>query len=874
VRLFVTLLLIQGAGYLFLPLLGSAGVALCQAQPPGVEFSGQVWDTEADEGVPFVQVLFPERDTGCTTNLDGDFAIVLPPGRWAVAITALGFEPYTDTVDLTQGPVRNRRIVLQPKQFQATEVVIRYENPAIPIMREAIRRKRENRNADLDAYQVECYNKLTLVADNITPEKLDNTLWLRPFRDFLRTHQHDSALVDTNQRLRLTFFISESITDIAFQAPNRTREWIRATRTSGVQSEESNVLSGTFTDVNVYDNYITILGKQLVGPLAGGAFLSYEFVKMGEEYEGPDTLHIIELRPHNRYDPSFVGRIWIHSGSYAIRKADLRLSGAPVVNFVENIRIRQEFRPVNGKWLMATRDSEVNFANRPGNVGLLGRNVTHFRNYNLEPQFPPGYFSQELVATQEGAGQQDSAYWANNRLAPLERSDVLGYQLIGELETSSFWKWVRIASEVLTAGSKRLGNYYLGPYSRVVGYNPVEGFRTQVGFYSHPDFHPRYFFSVYAAYGFKDERFKYGAEGRVKLNLKPRVELTLRRQDGIEQLGMSNYGVSSASFLNSLLMRVPLYNQNYFRENYAALDVDVMRGLAARFTFQTKSFDPAFPYYRFAFRHPTDPTPCYRYDIAEAGLWLRVSFRENYVIKRHEKIYMDTEIPQFYLEGHRGITGVLGSDFAYWRAKITLQDRLKLGRFGWMTYTASVGKVWGHVPYPSLFVFRGSQSYNMTTIGYSVGAFQSFSGGYNRTAMYDEVGFNLMYFYEFCADEFAVLGLDHHLGGWLLRKLPLIRRLQFKEVFSFRGGWGRLSPGNRQLNTVMDRRLESEPVQQTVQAPDGRPYVEVGVGLENILKFIRVDYVWRLTYRNPQPTGRLAGFGYNHGVRFSIGFGF
>lgn len=839
-----------------------------------MRFGGVVWDAENDEPVPFVQIIFPERDTGCVSNLDGDFTILLPRGRWAVTVTALGFEPYTDTLDLTAGSVLNHHLYLAAKQFTAQEVVIEYENPAIRIMREAIRRKRENRNADLETYQVEAYNKLTLLVDNISPDKLETTLWLRPFRDFLREHQHDSALTDTNRLLRLTFFISESITEISFQAPNKTREVIRATQTSGVETEESNVLSGTFTDVNVYDNYITILGKQFVGPVAFGAFLSYEFVKMGEEYEGGDTLHIIELRPHNRFDPSFVGRIWIHSGTYAIRKVDLRLTGAPVVNFVEDIRIRQEFRPVQGKWLMYMRDTEINFANREGNVGLLGRNISYFRNYVLNPTFPDNHFSQELVSTQEGAGTQDTAFWDSNRIAPLERSDVLGYQLIDELETSGFWKWVRIVSELFTSGSKRLGNYYLGPYSRIVGYNPVEGFRTQVGFYSHPEFHPRYFFSVYGAYGFKDERFKYGAEGRVKLNLLPRVELTLRRQDGIEQLGMSNYGVSSASFLNSLLMRVPLYNQNYFQENFAAVDMDIMRGLAGRVTFQTKSFDPAFPYYRFAFQNEGELTPRHRYDIAETGVWLRVSFREQYIIKRHEKIYMDTEIPQFYIEGNRGLTGILGSDYQYWRLKITMQDRLKLGRMGWMTYTASVGRVWGTVPYPSLFVFRGSQSYNMTTIGFSVGAFQSFSGGSNRTAMYDEVGFNLMYFYEFCADEFAVAGFDYHMGGWFLRKIPLIRKLQFKEVFTFRGAWGRLSPQNRAMNTLTDNRVPDEPFAQSIQAPDGRPYVEVGVGIENILKFIRVDYVWRLTYRDPRPTGRLAGFGYNSGVRFSIGIGF
>jgi hypothetical protein len=807
------------------------------------------------------------------TNPDGEFNLRVPPGQWVLRVEALGYDVFRDTLTFTTGqPVTNYAIRLMPRVYEVQETDIEYRNPAIAIMREAIRRKRENRSAGLEGWKVETYNKMTLSLDNITQEKLEKAIWLAPAREFLQAHRQDTALLDSGNRLKVTIFISESVTDYYYQRPGKTREVIRASQVSGVQTDQLNVLSGTFSNVDLYENTITILGKEFVGPLASGGFLSYLYVKMGEEYtpEG-DTLHIIELRPLNRFDPSFAGRLWIDARTFAIRKADLKLTGAPIVNFVEDVRLRQEFKQVQGNWLMAVRDSEIDFVNGEDGIGLRGRSITVFNNYDLEPQLPANFFREELLAVEEGAGSHDSTYWAEQRGAPLERSDVLGYALIDDLQGGGFWKWIRITSELLTTGSKRIGEnlLYLGPYSRLFGYNPVEGFRTQVGLFTHPEFHPRLFGSVWGAYGFKDERWKYNAELRYKLHLRPRVELMLRRTDGIEQLGMPNTFASS-NFLNGFLMRVPLFNQNYFQENYAAIEWAVMRGLDVRPSFTTKHFEPAFPFF-FGNENGTGPLGN-EYEIAEAGLWMRISFKQNWILRNYEKVYLDSRYPELYIELAAGIPDVLGSDFRYYRTKLTAYDNAKLGRFGWVTYTLSVGKVWGNVPYPSLFIFRGSQSYAMTTTGFTSGGFQSFAGGYNRTTTYDEVGFNLMYFYEFMADFYTVGAVDWHLEGWLLRKIPLVRRLHLKELLTARAGWGTLTTANARINDLVDPQTGYV---QTVQAPDGtKPYVEVGVGIENILKIIRLDYVWRLTYRNPNAPGRLAGFQYNSGLRFNLSVGF
>jgi hypothetical protein len=193
-----------------------------------------------------------------------------------------------------------------------------------------------------------------------------------------------------------------------------------------------------------------------------------------------------------------------------------------------------------------------------------------------------------------------------------------------------------------------------------------------------------------------------------------------------------------------------------------------------------------------------------------------------------------------------------------------------------MNWTASVGQVWGQVPFPSLYVFQGSQSLAMYVLGGQLDALRSFLGVTNRTNYYQSVSFNLMHFYEFVADQYAVAGADWHLEGWFFKKLPglnwVLNKLKWKEVLTLRMASGSLTEANLSLNnpTLPDDNREFI----RIKAPDREPYMEYGVAVENILKLFRVDYVRRLTYLNPPVPSALEGFNFNWGVRVSMNFSF
>ena len=379
------------------------------------------------------------------------------------------------------------------------------------------------------------------------------------------------------------------------------------------------------------------------------------------------------------------------------------------------------------------------------------------------------------------------------------------------------------------------------------------------------------------AYGFKDERIKYQVDGSYKISLLPRVVVSTRWSEEVEQMGFVNFAVDGRGLLNSVAMRVPLRKLNYFTERYGAVSVDFFRGGYGTFSLRTYEFNPAFPFYYIA-----DEGLRSSYSTTEVGFSLRLSFREEYVMRHGERIYTGSKYPVLYGSVDVGRAGLLGGEFDYVKASASITDKLKLGRVGWANYTATVGKVFGTVPYASLHVFRGNQSYATDPSGNYVDALLSYLGDRNRTAAFDRVSFNLMYFYEFVADEYFEAGFDHHFEGWIFNKLPLLRRplhwLKWKEVVSFRMAAGRISAANSRMNSpLLDPRFATQPEIAAnaaelipVRTPEQQPYYEVGVGVENIFRFLRVDFIWRLNYLNPVAPAELQDFNYNFGVRFNI----
>jgi len=798
-------------------------LAFAQTQ---IQISGTVQEEDTSEPLAFCRIRLDSTSIGSMSNDEGGFTLSAPPGTYTLIAYFVGYKPWKKTIILTAGnPIVDLDIKLQLNDL-IEEILItgKSVNPAHRIIQNAIANRKYNSFEKIDAYEYSAYNKMVISMDKVTDAFLNQRL-LRKASGVLESIKQDSSVQDSG-KYKLAVFVSESMSKAYFCKPGQAKEEIQAVKTSGVASSEYNLLNSMVTNLSVYDNFVVILEKQFMSPIAEGAFSNYDYFIRNIQTEGSDTLWGIEIIPRRKFDKVFKGTIYIDNKDWAVNRIDLTMNDNPNINFIEDIRIRQTFYKQDSFWIPSLMDVEVNFINgiikgkQGDGPGLIGRVSSYRFEYTLNKPRKPGFYKQEAVEFEQGAERfgNDTTYWNKNRVIPLDRSEQLGYALVDSLQSRGFLDFYINAIRLVTFGMKEFKYFDLGPYFYIFGFNQVEGPRTRIGLYSRSELSKFTYFGGHIAYGLWDQRYKYNGYLKFRLNQKPKFEIGASRTQEVEQTGFFDFINNGSSLLATMLRRVPFMQLNYFTENKVFINWDVSRGIAANLYLRNKIFEPAYTF-PFRFEYPESGLFGRNYTITEAALNLRISFKERYIMRDGNKIYISTKYPVFNLFAAYGRPGIFGGDFEYRKCNLNISDKVRVGRFGYTAYHLNVGKVWGTLPYPSLYVFQGNQTWG-----------------------FDPRGYNLMNYLEFVADEYISVALDHHLEGWVWNKFPALRKLKFKEVLTARLAYGSLSDKNLAFN------LSSE---QMVQAPYRVPYLETGMGIENILKVLRVDAVWRLNYHVP-----------------------
>ena len=824
------------------------------------KISGIVTDGETGEEMPLIGVFFEGTSIGANTNLEGKFNLFANPGTYTFKIRYSGYKEYTDTLIVGKEPIENLEIKIFQVSYDLASVLITSKavNPAIRIVKNAIKHKKFNRMDKIEAYEYDSYNKLVIHMDNLTKKLLSNKLLRKDFKRTVEVAMGDSGLNDT-AKYKIAAFISESVSKFYYKKPNEQKEEIYAVKTTGMKGNEFNLLSSFLLHRDIYDNHVKILDRQFLSPVADGAMLTYDFQLISAEAYGRDTLYGIQIIPKTDFSLSFEGKMYIDNKDWAINRVDLKLNGKPNINFVEDMWMRQEYSKIEGFWVPTLYDVEIDFVNHPfkksgGNfVSFVGRTTSQMSNYKINAPKEDKFYKQELLEIKSGAENKDEAYWEQQRKSPLDKSEEFGMNLVDSLESKGILDWYIDKIDFLVNGTKEFEYVELGPFFYLVGYNRIEGLRFRLGISTLKKFSERIWLGGHIAYGLRDKRIKYLAQGKFKLVEKPRLELGVLSAYEVEQVGFDDFLNEGTSLFESILRRVPLTQLNYYRENKLSLYSDIRKGLAGTFWLRSKQFEPT-RIFDFHYRDPVTSEIKTQYSIAEAGMNLRISFKEKYIVAGGEKIYVGTKFPIFNLKYAIGFKDWAFGEFNYHHVSLAMENWLKLGRFGEMEYKLKAGYIHGTLPYSELHVFRG-----------------------NQTWAWRDVGFNMLDYYEFAADRYVTLMLDHHLQGLLLSKIPGIRELKIKEVLSARMAWGTLTDANKALNSIP---ANPDPVNgypaQAIKAPSKFPYVEVGAGLTNILKFIRIDALWRLNYHNlawkRDPTIRKSNWGpkNNFGVRVHL----
>lgn len=394
--------------------------------------------------------------------------------------------------------------------------------------------------------------------------------------------------------------------------------------------------------------------------------------------------------------------------------------------------------------------------------------------------------------------------------------------MVDTLKNLPQFKTVANIISLFVSGYKVIGKFELGPYYTFYSFNPVEGNRVRLGGRTSNDFSKRIMLDGYLAYGMRDERFKYGGGFIYMLNKNPRMAVGASAKRDMEQLGQASGAFREDNVLSSLFRRNPANKLTDVTELEGYLEREWLYGLTNKLIFTHRVLKPAGDKYRYVRFEPdlTEEQQVNYLITSEVTLYTRFAYKEKFVYGEFERVSLGTNYPALEISYSYGMPRVLGAEFEYQRLIMRVQDKMRFGPFGYVDATVEAGRIFGHLPYPLLMLHQG-----------------------NETFFYDESSYNTMNYFEFVSDKWVSVWATYHAEGLVLNKIPVMRRLKWREVVSAKALVGGYDEANDQILS-RDFNYDGQPDIYTLT----KPYVEAALGVENIFKVLRVDALWRLSY--------------------------
>lgn len=820
--------MIPTRGFMFIFLLLCACTSLL-AQRTVV--SGTVRDAESGEALPFVNVVFVGTKVGAMTDIDGNFSIETYYASDSLRASFVGYTPQTKKVKKDQTQVINFSLAVS--SVALAEAVVRYkkeENPAHPIMRSVFRNKDINNREKLDAYEYELYNKVEFDLNNITDEFRERRIW-KHF-DFVFDN-----LDSTEEKVYLPVFMTENLSSFYYRKNPRTqKEIIQATKVSGVENQSvSQFLGDMYQNVNIYENNIVVFGKSFVSPLSTVGFGFYNYYLMDSTYRGNKWCYQIKFLPKRKQELTFTGDMWVHDTTYAVQSVEASIAEDANINFINKMRVRQEYDQVEPEvWMLVRDELFIDFNVTEKTMGFYGRKTTTYRDFVINQERDPEFYKgvSDIVVSDD-ASDQDESFWDERRHITLTESEKSVYQMVDSVKAIPQFRTIADIITLMVSGYHIRGNFEYGPYFTIYSWNPIEGHRFRLGGRTSNDFSKRVMLDGYVAYGLRDERLKYGGGGTFMVSKQPRMVFNVAAKRDVEQLGAAPGAFQQDNLLASFLRRNPADKLTDVIEYKTYFEREWFYGLSNRLHFNHRTLSPlgSLRYERINADEEIETLPSLI--TSEVTFYTRFAYKEKYLSGEFERVSLGTKYPVLEAAYSLGLKGFLGGQFEYQKLVLRVKDRIRFGPFGYARVWVEGGKIWGNLPFPLLQLHQG-----------------------NETFFYDETAFNTMNFFEFVSDEWVSASVTYHAEGLFLNKIPLMRRLKWREVASIKGVVGNFDPANEAL-------MVRPPETFTLD----RPFFEAALGIENIFKIIRIDALWRLSYLdNPD----IVKFGFRAKFQFDF----
>lgn len=783
---------------------------------------GKVTDAKTGEPIPFAAISLKGTSLGTVTDFDGNYTLEFTK-RNADSLKCVSIGYITETVVFKKGIKQVQNFKLVPTSYSISEVVIRPgENPAHILLRKIIEKKPQNDKARYNTYNYEVYNKLQFDLMDFS-EKLPNRKILKKIKFIFNN-------IDTTAdgRRFLPFFMTESFSDFYFRKnPLDKKEIIKATKSSGVRNSSlSQFLGDSFIDFDIYNNFVKVASKSFISPIANSGLLFYKYTLADSAFIGNHWCYKVEFKTRAKQDLTFEGFFWVNDTSFAIKRIQMEVNKDANLNFIKTATVLQDYEPVDGKYWMRTEeniDAELDPIKEIGKSGLFVHKKTIYSNIKVNKPIEDKYLKGgNVIELTDDAMDKKEAYWDSIRPDTLTRTQASIYHIVDTLKSLPVYKrWEKIGYMAMT-GFIPVGPFELGPYFSIFTTNTIEGSRYRFGFRTSNKFSRYVEFGLYGAYGVKDAKWKYGGNFRWRITKKRRQIISLDYKHDVELLGLSSRANLQLNIAASIGRRRPLNSLIFSSNANIFYEVDWFTGFTSKLTLTHRKFLPAGV---FNFIRPSDnPVTLPSLTTSEISLMTYFAYGDKYVGGQFDRVSAGTKYPAITLTATFGIKGIIGSQYNYQKLVLGIADRFRINPLGYTDYYIEAGKIFGTVPYPFFNVHIGNETYAL-------------SSEY----------FNMANFFEFATDKFARLNVTHHFDGLLFNRIPLIRKLKWRELVFFKTVTGRISEKNQ--NEML--------LPQGMYDLKGKFYMETGVGIENIFKVFRIDVLWRLTHLDHADTPRI-----------------
>ena len=802
---------------------------------------GHVVDEATGEGIGFASVQYKGLNLVTITDPQGHFTIRLLKGK-RLTISVLGYK--TRTVDVS-GDSEKLFVSLRQDAKALKEVTVkkkrtrysRKNNPAVELMKRVIANKKQTNLALHDYYQYQKYQKLTLALNDVNPEVLSNPK-LSKFPWLLKQ-------VETNQltgKLILPLSVDETVTQKIYRrSPRDEKSIVKGQRSSGIndffQTGEilNTVTKDVFTDINIYDDQVRILQHPFMSPISDGAISFYRFYIEDTLAIDRDSCIHLHFLPNNQQDFGFRGDLYVlKDSSCQVKRCELVLPNQTDVNFVENLKLVQEFSQLpTGEWVLSVDDMIVEMALFDFVQKGIAIKMTRLSDYAFD-EIPKQLFrGKAKTAVDPDAEMQDDSFWNEHRKVELTKSEESMGDFLSGMQSTGGFKYILGTLKILMENYIETGKKSkvdIGPVTSFISNNFIDGLRTRLGAQTTANLSRHLFWKGYIARGWKSKNTYYSSEVTWSLNKKKYMPSEFPKRN-ISFL--TTYDVMSPSdkFLSTDKDNVftawkwaKVDKMMFYQRQKLTFEREEEWGLRTLFSIKAEQNEAAG---NMVFV-PLSSTESIKFRTTELRAEIEYSPGALYVNSKMRRHKVNREAPIITLSHTTGVKGLLGGDYTYNYTEASLFKRFWFGSWGRIDLYTRAGVQWNQVPFPLLCMPASNLSY------------------FSHKHM-----FNLINSMEFMNDRFVSVDFNWDMQGKIFNRIPLIRRLHWREYIGAKMLWGALSDKN---NPYLERNAGSNvlmafPDETRLMNPD-IPYWEISLGIRSIFRFFQVEYVRRMNYND------------------------